>query len=205
MPPRPICTSTPAAARSLENIAEAGGILPLMMARGQDPPVRLSRLWSGRGSGTGQVSLRTFPATSRPLRHQGRPGPPAPRDGGGYALTARITDPRELGKEMAYPQVAEAKERIADRRPAVCPSEELRLTEVVRGPNIKVFPEFDPCPKILQPTVAIKVGDNISTDGIMPAGRCCRYARTSKRSATCFLSTGSGGFMPAAASWAMWL
>jgi aconitate hydratase len=40
----------------------------------------------------------------------------------------------------------------------------------MRGPNIKPFPEFDPLPESLRLTVAIKVGDNISTDGIMPAG-----------------------------------
>jgi len=41
---------------------------------------------------------------------------------------------------------------------------------VIRGPNIKPFPELAPLPKTLEAEVAIKVGDNVSTDGIMPAG-----------------------------------
>jgi len=40
----------------------------------------------------------------------------------------------------------------------------------VRGPNIKPFPEFDALPETLEAEIAIKVADNISTDGIMPAG-----------------------------------
>ncbi len=44
------------------------------------------------------------------------------------------------------------------------------LLRVVRGPNIQTFPKFDACPDNLRLTVAIKVGDNISTEGIVPAG-----------------------------------
>jgi aconitate hydratase len=40
----------------------------------------------------------------------------------------------------------------------------------LRGPNIKPFPQLDPLPETLRVAVAIKVGDNISTDAIMPAG-----------------------------------
>jgi len=57
-----------------------------------------------------------------------------------------------------------------DEGSIIFPSDELRQTEIVRGPNIKPFPELAPLPENLAATVAIKVGDNISTDGIMPAG-----------------------------------
>ena len=46
----------------------------------------------------------------------------------------------------------------------------LRKTEVVRGPNIKPLPAMEPFPKRLEAEVVLKVGDNISTDTIMPAG-----------------------------------
>ena len=52
----------------------------------------------------------------------------------------------------------------------IAPSDELRSTEVVRGPNIRPLPEMEPLPEDLAVTVIIKVGDNISTDTIMPAG-----------------------------------
>ncbi|HEX8950123.1 MAG TPA: aconitate hydratase, partial [Dissulfurispiraceae bacterium] len=50
------------------------------------------------------------------------------------------------------------------------PSAELQKTEVVRGPNIKPIPEFLPLPETIEAEVALKVGDDISTDAIMPAG-----------------------------------
>ena len=163
----------PGSRQVLENVAEAGGILPLMMAGAKiHQSGCLGCIGMGQAPGTGQVSLRTFPRN-----FPGRSGTKgdqvylcSPETAVAAALTGVITDPRELGRQMAYPPIEEPEKRVIDRSSVVYPNEELSLTEVVRGPNIKPFPEFDPLPENLRFIVAIKVGDNISTDGIMPAG-----------------------------------
>ena len=50
------------------------------------------------------------------------------------------------------------------------PSEQAEQEEIVRGPNIMALPDFEPLPEILQGEVLLKLGDNISTDDIQPAG-----------------------------------
>ena len=85
-------------------------------------------------------------------------------------LKGVITDPRTLGAEMVYPLVEDPAHRLVDRSSIVAPSEELARTEIIRGPNIKPFPILTPLPDDLKLQVVIKVGDNISTDTIMPAG-----------------------------------
>ena len=94
----------------------------------------------------------------------------SPETGAAAALKGVIADPRDLGKEMAYPRIGDPERYLIDRSPIISPSEELRKTEVIRGPNIKPLPKMAPLPETLEAQVGIKVGDNISTDAIMPAG-----------------------------------
>jgi aconitate hydratase len=126
----------------------------------------------GQAPGSGQVSLRTFPRN-----FPGRSGTKddqvylcSPETAAAATLKGVITDPRELGKEMAYPRIIDPEHFLVDESSIIFPSAELATTEVVRGPNIKPLPEFAALPAELRATVAIKVGDNISTDTIMPAG-----------------------------------
>ncbi len=126
----------------------------------------------GQAPGTGQVSLRTFPRN-----FPGRSGTKddqvylcSPETGVAAALKGQITDPRDLGREMDYPRIQDPQQYRVDESSIIFPSESLRQTEVQRGPNIKPFPDFEPLPESLETTVAIKVEDNLSTDGIMPAG-----------------------------------
>jgi aconitate hydratase len=81
-----------------------------------------------------------------------------------------ITDPRDLAGEMTFPRVRDPKSYLTDDRSIVFPSEELKNTVVVRGPNIKPLPQLVPLPDTLAAEVVLRVGDNISTDAIMPAG-----------------------------------
>jgi len=81
-----------------------------------------------------------------------------------------IIDPRDLAKEMAYPRIKEPTKNIIEEKSIVFPSDELRKTAIVRGPNIKPLPILEPLPDTLIAKVALKVGDNVSTDAIMPAG-----------------------------------
>lgn len=85
------------------------------------------------------------------------------------ALTGEITDPRLLG-EMPEVKIPEAF-KIDDS--AVIPPaspEEAKDIEVLRGPNIKPFPKSQPQEDTLSAELVLKVGDNITTDHIMPAG-----------------------------------
>lgn len=117
------------------------------------------------------VSLRTFNRN-----FEGRSGTAdagvylvSPETAVAAALTGVITDPRDLG---VMPKVKMPKKfKINDTAvldPAV--SEIAKAVEVLRGPNIKPFPTSKPQEDSLTAQVALKVGDNITTDHIMPAG-----------------------------------
>jgi len=88
------------------------------------------------------------------------------------ALTGQVTDPRELG--MKQPEIVLPVEYPVDDRLIVHPSGDPSV-EVYRGPNIGEPPKNTAMPKSLQGGVAIKVGDKITTDHIMPAGAFLKY------------------------------
>jgi len=163
----------PGSRQVLENVAEAGGIMPLMLAGARiHQSGCLGCIGMGQAPGTGQVSLRTFPRN-----FPGRSGTKgdqvylcSPETAVAAALKGEITDPRDLAGEMDYPRIQDPEKYLVDDSSIVFPSEAGRKTEVLRGPNIKPFPELDPLPETLKAEIVIKVGDNISTDGIMPAG-----------------------------------
>jgi len=83
------------------------------------------------------------------------------------ALTGYLTDPRTLGQpvEVALP------DRFAiDDRMVITPPADGSNVEISRGPNIKPLPDFKPLPDKISTEAVLKVGDNITTDHIMPAG-----------------------------------
>lgn len=83
------------------------------------------------------------------------------------ALTGKITDPRDLGE----PIEVDMPERFAvDDSMIILPPESGEDLQVIRGPNIKPLPMASPLPWEIKGNVLIKVGDNITTDHIMPAG-----------------------------------
>jgi len=83
------------------------------------------------------------------------------------ALYGEITDPRRLG---TYPSIKWPARFVIDDSMILAPSKEPENVEVIRGPNIKPVPRRSPMEPTLQGEVLIKVGDNVSTDAIMPAG-----------------------------------
>jgi len=163
----------PGSRQVLENLAAHGAVVSLLMAGARiHEPGCLGCIGMGQAPGTGQVSLRTFPRN-----FPGRSGTKddqvylcSPETAAAAALKGVITDPRELGKEMDYPRVKDPETYLIDHSPIIAPAEELRRTEINRGPNIKPLDTPDPLPETLEAEVAIKVGDDISTDTIMPAG-----------------------------------
>lgn len=85
------------------------------------------------------------------------------------ALTGEITDPRLLGEELHVTMPAAFKIDDSAVIPPATP-EEAKDLEVLRGPNIKPFPKSEPQTDTLSAELVLKVGDNITTDHIMPAG-----------------------------------
>ncbi len=85
------------------------------------------------------------------------------------ALTGEITDPRLLGE---MPEITMPESFTIDDTAVIEPAtvEEAKTLEVMRGPNIKPFPQEIPQEDTLKAQVALKVEDNITTDHIMPAG-----------------------------------
>lgn len=85
------------------------------------------------------------------------------------ALTGEITDPRLLGDMPAIEMPADFR---LDDSGVLMPAtpEEAKDVEVVRGPNIKPFPDCRPVGDAIEAELTLKVGDNITTDHIMPAG-----------------------------------
>ena len=163
----------PGSRQVLENVAEQGGVLFLLKAGARTHESGcLGCIGMGQAPGTGQISLRTFPRN-----FPGRSGTKddkvylcSPETAGAAALKGVVTDPRELSKEMDYPRIKDPEKYLVDESSIIFPSEQLRKTEVIRGPNIKPLPEMTPLAETLDAEVLIKVGDNISTDTIMPAG-----------------------------------
>ena len=85
------------------------------------------------------------------------------------AIEGKITDPRKFGK---LPKFEMPKKFMVNDNMIVppLPPEEAKKIEIIRGPNIKPLPEFNPLPDKLEGEVLLKVEDDITTDHIMPAG-----------------------------------
>ncbi|HEY4535186.1 MAG TPA: aconitate hydratase [Enteractinococcus sp.] len=126
----------------------------------------------GQAPAVGRNSLRTMPRN-----FPGRSGTDedavwlcSPETAAAAALTGQITDPREL--DMAYPSV-ELPETYSVNTDMLLPplgEAEAQDVELVKGTNIVSLPEFDELPDALEVPILLQVGDNISTDEIMPAG-----------------------------------
>jgi aconitate hydratase len=92
----------------------------------------------------------------------------SPETAAASALTGVITDPRTLG--MAYPRFQEPHQIRINTEMLIAPAADSEDIELEKGPNIKPLPSFDPLPPTLRGPVLLKMGDDISTDEIMPAG-----------------------------------
>jgi aconitate hydratase len=160
----------PGSRQVLENLTSANGFLSLVKAGARiHQPGCLGCIGMGQAPATNTTSLRTFPRN-----FPGRSGTKndrvylcSPEVAVAAAITGKITDPRKLGK---YPDVKVPSKLLIDNTLIISPLKSRSRVKIVRGPNIKPLPEMKTIPNNLAGEVLIKVGDNISTDDIMPAG-----------------------------------
>ena len=125
----------------------------------------------GFSPNSGGVSVRTFNRN-----FEGRSGTrdaqvylASPEVAAASAILGHIADPRELG---TYPEVQLPERFTIDDSGVLLPAdpEEAKSVEVVRGPNIRPMPLGEPLKDEISAPLTLKVGDNITTDHIMPAG-----------------------------------
>lgn len=155
------------------NMLAENGALSVMI----DAGARILESACGPCIGMGQspnskgISLRTFNRN-----FEGRSGTKdgqiylvSPEVAAASAVAGVFTDPRELGEmpEFKLPEVFKINDNMVV--PPV-PESEMDSVEILRGPNIKPFPETSPLDDSISAPVSLKVGDNITTDHIMPAG-----------------------------------
>lgn len=164
-------TVSPGSKQVYEMIAESGVLADLIAAgarileSGCGPCIGM-----GQAPSTNAVTVRTFNRN-----FEGRSGTPSakvylasPEVAAAAALTGKLIDPRELG---AVPEI-----RQFTGTPDICdamiltPAEDGNNVAVLRGPNIKPLPIHPGFSSTLDGEVLLKVGDNITTDHIMPAG-----------------------------------
>lgn len=122
----------------------------------------------GQAPATDAVSLRTFNRN-----FEGRSGTPSakvylvsPEVAAASAINGFLTDPRGLGEA---PSVEMPDSFIINDNMVIAPAPDNIEVNVVRGPNIKPFPINSELPDNLEGKALIKVGDNITTDHIMPS------------------------------------
>lgn len=162
----------PGSKQVLNMIAKNGALSDMI-----DAGARILESACGPCIGMGQspnskgISLRTFNRN-----FEGRSGTKdgqiylvSPEMAAASALTGYLTDPRELGEmpEFKLPAQFTINDNMVEPPASV---EEMDSVEVLRGPNIKPFPETSPLDDSIECAVSLKVGDNITTDHIMPAG-----------------------------------
>ncbi|MGQ9553226.1 MAG: aconitate hydratase [Anaerolineae bacterium] len=163
-------TVSPGSRQVLALLSRSGGLADLVAAGarilecGCGPCIGM-----GQAPASGVASLRSFNRNFK-----GRSGTPddqvylaSPEVLAASAIAGHIADPRELGEP---PVIAEPDSYVTDDNLIVMPIQEREAVEILRGPNIKPLPEMGPLPDKLEGPVLLKVGDNITTDHIMPAG-----------------------------------
>jgi len=161
----------PASRQVLENLTSQGFLQKLIHSGARIHQAGCNGcVGMGQAPATGKISLRTVPRN-----FPGRSGTKddqvylcSPETAAASALTGVITDPRTM--EMDYPGFKEPKQIIINNDMLIAPSKEDEKVELEKGPNIKPLPSLLPMPESLEGPVLLKMGDDISTDEIMPAG-----------------------------------
>ena len=163
----------PTSRQILENLVRDGHLLSLIRAGARIHQAGCNGcIGMGQAPATDKLSLRTVPRNfpGRSGTREDKVCLVSPETAAASALTGVITDPRTLN--VPYPRVMDPEQPILDKDLLLppLPPEKARRVELIKGPNIVKLPEFEPLPDNLELPVLLKVGDDISTDEIMPAG-----------------------------------
>ncbi len=162
----------PSSRQVLENLMRDGHVTRLLHAGGRLHQAGCNGcIGMGQAPATEQISLRTVPRN-----FPGRSGTPedkvylcSPETAAASALTGKITDPRTL--DFPYPSVEGLDDPVLNTAMLEPPlPEEARDVELAKGPYHASLPDFEPFPESLELPVLLKVGDDVSTDEILPAG-----------------------------------
>jgi aconitate hydratase len=163
-------TVSPGSKQALTMIARSGALADLVAAGARILESACGPcLGMGQAPASGALSVRSFNRN-----FQGRSGTP---DAQVYlagaevcaatALMGTLTDPRTLGEP---PAIAATERYLVDDNMIVWPPEDGGDAEVVRGPNIKPLPSRGPLEDTIVAPALLVMGDNVTTDDIMPAG-----------------------------------
>jgi len=160
----------PGSRQVLEEIARSGALADIISSGARVIESACGPcIGMGQAPPSGGVSLRTFNRN-----FEGRSGTldaqvylVSPEVAIAAALEGEITDPRNLGD---VPEITSPDRFVIDDSMILAPSDKPEDVEVVRGPNIQPLPLKEALEDRLEAKVLIKVGDNITTDHIMPAG-----------------------------------
>ncbi len=161
---------SPGSRQILRMLADNGALSDLIAAGGRVLESACGPcIGMGAAPGSGAVTLRSFNRN-----FEGRSGTAdagiylaSPETCAASVLTGVFTDPRTLGEP---PQVHMPRRFTVDDAMILPPADAPQAVEVYRGPNLKPVPRREPMQESLQLTVLLKVGDNITTDHISPAG-----------------------------------
>lgn len=161
----------PTSRQILENLARNGHIETLLVSGARLHQAGCNGcIGMGQAPAIGKPSLRTVPRNfpGRSVTKEDSVYLCSPETAAAAAITGMITDPRTLG--LDYPHLVEPDDMIIDVRSISPPPENGQKIQLEKGSNIKPLPLFEALVDSFTGPVLIKMGDNISTDEIMPAG-----------------------------------
>jgi aconitate hydratase len=176
-PPQVSFDINPTSREILADLTKMGATVDLVMAGARIHQAGcMGCIGMGQAPAKGRNSLRTMPRN-----FPGRSGTKedsvwlcSPETAAASALTGVITDPRDWAHDVAmdYPRLDLPEQHSVNTAMLVAPldAEQAQRVVPVKGPNISGLPELSPLPDEIEAPVLLKVGDNISTDEISPAG-----------------------------------
>ncbi|WP_347275625.1 aconitate hydratase [Candidatus Kuenenia sp.] len=163
-------TISPGSRQVLEMISKNGALTDIIAAGARILDVACGPcIGMGQAPPSGGVTVRTFNRNfeGRSGTHDAKVYLVSPETAVITAIRGVISDPRDYGMPIT---IKDPKTFLIDDSMIIPPSENPAQITIIRGPNIKPLPKKEPMPDTLHGEVLLKLGDNITTDHIMPAG-----------------------------------
>jgi aconitate hydratase len=198
------CVITPGSKQVVQTIARDGHLAALIAAGARlvEPSCGFC-IGNSQSPGSGAVSLRTSNRNfeARSGTRDARVYLVSPETAAAAVLTGVVTDPRDLG--LNYPRVEMPDSFVVEDNLIIRPEETPNPAGVAieRGPNIGEPLVNPPLPGAIDGVVAIKVGDRITTDHIIPAGARMKYRSNIKKYSEFVFENVDSGFAQRAAGY----